>query len=405
MQTFFGLHRRNLGLFGVCLFGGALSGFIPTTASAADQGISTDKPTVAKVAPAPAQERADPPPNAPRWTFSVEGIALSRAGGPNQALVGQMPGSSSFFPDTYGQSGVEAFNSNQFWQGLAAGAKVDVTYRGDAGLGFGLSYFGVGRLNAAKFVGPDGDWLLMTAPGTFWQTQDYPDQSMAWKDTTGLSSAEIDLRVALSPRLTLLGGARWIQLNDKLVGWLTPADQYQPTWKQHCPGDTLSQVNQPCEGAPILPGGDNPPFWVTSVSNNLFGAQVGVEATLLEVGRLSLDAQIKAGVYDNNAKQTTVPTMGKQPYPAEAATNAAAVAGEANLELKYQLSDRIALKVGYEALWLDGVALAPGQIRKTYTTSPTPTSPSTPISASALGVDHSSNALFQGVTLGVACSF
>lgn len=403
MQVSFTSLRRDLGCVALCLLGGAL--LAPATAAAEDFATSPSQPTRGETAPPSSQNPVNPSPALPHWTFSAETIALSRAGGPNQALVGQMPGSSSFFPDTYGQSGVEAFNSNQFWQGLAAGAKVDVTYRGDTGLGFGLSYFGVGRLNAAKFVGPDGDWLLMTAPGSFWQTQDYPDQSMAWKDTTGLSSAEADLRVALSPRLTLLGGARWIQLNDKLVGWLTPADQYQPTWKQYCPGDTLSQVTQPCQGAPVLPGGDNPPFWVTSVSNNLFGAQVGVEATLLEVGRLSFDGQIKAGVYDNNAKQTTVPTMGKQPYPAEAATNAAAVAGEASLELKYQLSDGIALKVGYEALWLDGVALAPGQIRETYTTSPTPMSPSTPISASALGVDHGSNALFQGVTLGVECSF
>ena len=61
----------------------------------------------------------------------------------------------------------------------------------------------------------------------------------------------------------------------------------------------------------------------------------------------------------------------------QAATNAAAFVGEADLQAKYQLAKGLALKVGYEALWLDGVALAPGQIRETYTTSPSPASPST----------------------------
>ena len=88
--------------------------------------------------------------------------------------------------------------------------------------------------------------------------------------------------------------------------------------------------------------------------------------------------------------------MQKQLFPAHAATNAAAFAGEAGVRAKYQLTDSLALKVGYQALWLDGVALAPGQIQKTDTTTS---------SVSALGVDHGSNALFQGVTLGVECSF
>ncbi len=73
--------------------------------------------------------------------------------------------------------------------------------------------------------------------------------------------------------------------------------------------------------------------------------------------------------------------------------------------MKYQLAKGLALKVGYEALWLDGVALAPGQIRETYTTSPSPASPSTPVSARALGVNCGSNVLFQGATVGLEYSF
>jgi hypothetical protein len=97
--------------------------------------------------------------------------------------------------------------------------------------------------------------------------------------------------------------------------------------------------------------------------------------------------------------------MAKELYPARATASGAAFVGEADLNATYQLGRGFALKAGYEAMWLDGLALAPGQISETYTTSPSPSSPSTPISAIALGVNHHGAALFQGVTFGLAYSF
>ena len=57
----------------------------------------------------------------------------------------------------------------------------------------------------------------------------------------------------------------------------------------------------------------------------------------------------------------------------------------------------ITLKLGYQALWLSGVALAPGQIQKTYKTGP--------VSVTALGVNADSSVLFHGVTAGLEYSF
>jgi Protein of unknown function (DUF1551). len=67
------------------------------------------------------------------------------------------------------------------------------------------------------------------------------------------------------------------------------------------------------------------------------------------------------------------------------------------LQCKYQVIKGLALKVGYEVLWLAGVALAPGQIQETYTTSPD--------IVSALGVNSSSSVLFHGATAGLEYSF
>ena len=183
-----------------------------------------------------AQKPVDPPQSAPRWTFSAEAIVLGRTGGANQPLVGLLPGSMQFAAtQSASASAAEAFNSNQFWQGFSAGPKVSVTYHDESGYGVEFSYFNIFTQSATKTVGPTSpttpDWLVMYAPGSFWQTQDFPYQGMAWKDATNLYSAEANGRLDLSPRVTVLGGLRWLQLNDTLVGWLTPADRNAPDWK------------------------------------------------------------------------------------------------------------------------------------------------------------------------------
>jgi hypothetical protein len=348
-----------------------------------------------------AQKPVDSTPSAPRWTFSAEALVLGRTGGANQSLVGLLPGGMTWLAtQTAAASAVESFNANQFWQGVSAGPKVSVTYHDESGFGVEFSYFNIFTQSATKTVGPTGpsntaDWLVMYAPGTFWQTQDFPYQGMAWKDATNLYNAEANGQLDLSPRVTLLGGLRWLQLNDELQGTLTPLDRGEPTWKYD--DLSLSQVQNPPLSTPTVV---NPPFWTTRTVNNLFGVQIGVDGKLWELGRLSLDGQIKAGVFDNNARQTTAVSMAKQLYTAQATTNAAAFVSEAALQAKYQLTKGLAFKLGYEALWLDGVALAPGQIRETYTTTTT-----TPPSVRALGVNSGSNVLFQGVTAGLEASF
>jgi hypothetical protein len=214
------------------------------------------------------------------------------------------------------------------------------------------------------------DWLVMRGPAPFWQTQDFPYQAMKWSATTDLYSAEASGRLALSSRVTVLAGFRWLQLNDNLLGTLTPVK--------------------------IIP-----PFWNTSTANNLYGAQIGVEGKILQLGRFSLDGLIKAGLFDNDALQSTGVSLQKEVYPSKASANDAAFVTEAGVQLKYQMTQGLTLKAGYELLWLDGVALAPGQIQETIATEHRP-----PLSTvQALGINRGSNVLFQGVTAGFEYSF
>jgi hypothetical protein len=377
----------------------------PIAASAGDLTNSTAKMVPRKrLPPSTPQRPVQQSESTPRWTISVEAIVLGRMGGVNQTLVSRVPGTVPYYdppnPDSFSDPGVQAFNSNQFWQGFSAGPKIALTYHGGSGYGAELSYFNIFDQRATEAIGPDSpaDWLVMKAPGAFWQTQDFPYQAMVWSSATNLYSAEANGRLDLSSRVTILAGVRWLQLNDNLQGTLTPADRNEPSWKQGC----LFSNSPNCYIANVssnVPPEIYPPFWTTSTTNNLYGVQIGLDGKIWELGRFSLGGTIKVGVFDNNAEQSTGVSLEKTVYPATAATNHAAFASEASLQVKYQLTKGLALKAGYEALWLDGVALAPGQIQQTYTAL------STPPNVRALGVNCGSNVLFQGATAGLEYSF
>ena len=355
--------------------------FVPVMALGGEQESSTGT----------SQAPADRSDSSSRWTISTEAIVLDHSGGVNRTLVARVPGDVPFIATAI-VPGTEAFNSNQFQQGFSAGPKVSLIYHGDSGFGAELSYFNIFNQSATNATGPDSpaDWLVMKAPGNFWQTQDFPYQSMVWTSTTSLYNAEANGRYDVSNRVTLLAGFRWLQLNDGLQGTLSPPDQTAPTWKNN-PLTNLFQIT------PGGPAGNYPPFWNTSTRNNLYGVQIGASGKLLELGRLSLVGLIKVGLFDNNAEQATGVSLAKVVYPSKATTNHAAFVGEAGLEVKYQVSDGLTLKAGYEVLWLEGVALAAGQIQETLT--------SRPATVGALGVNSGSAVLFHGVTAGLEYSF
>ena len=168
----------------------------------------------------------------------------------------------------------------------------------------------------------------------------------------------------------MLAGFRWINLSEKLVGALEP-----PTVRTE------------------------PPFWNGTTTNNLYGFQIGADGKIFERGRFSIGVLAKAGIFDNNAEQTTaVSVIAKQVRSGSASTNHAAFVGETGLQCKYQVTERLLLRAGYEAIWLQGVALAPGQIQETCCVV-------APMSVQALGVNCNSAVFYHGATAGLEYSF
>ena len=337
------------------------------------------------------------PSHPPRWTISAEAIVFDRVGTANRTLVERVPGAVSFdkIPTT---PGTPALNSTDLNQGFSPGFRLGATYHADPKYDLELSFFHVSGWDSTRSIGPDNppNWLVMRAPGIFFQTQDFTYQSMTWDYSTELYNAEFNLRYNLSRWLTLLGGFRWVQLNENLQGTIPPPDRILPLWKLD-PNSTLFDVAR-FENLPGIPAaGAFPPFWNTSTRNNLYGFQIGADGKLFERGRFSIDGLIKVGGYWNHASESTGVSLEKVVYPTGAKTDHPAFVGEAGLQCKYQFARWLALKASYEALWLYGVALAPGQIQETYESGPT--------SIAATGVNSGSNVLLHGVTAGLECSF
>jgi hypothetical protein len=369
--------------------------FSPFAAAAEDQAHASGEAAENAALPAspdetPVDQTAKQPVGASRWTISIEAIGLDRAGGVNRTLVERVPGDVPFIA-TATAAGGAALNSNQLQPGFSAGPKVDLIYHGVAGFDVELAYFNIFNRSISKSIGPDSppDWLVMKSPGTFWQTQDYPNQAMAWKVASALYGAEANARFNLSDTVTLLAGVRWLRLDDSLVGTLPPADLTAPTWKSNLL-TTISQIT------PGGPAGNYPPFWTTNTTNNLYGAQIGVAGTILRSGPWSLAGLLKLGLFDNDAEQSTGVSLEKVVHPSTARTNHASFVGEAGLQVKYRIFDGLTLQAGYEALWLAGVALAPGQIQETNTVG---------TNVRALGVNCGSAVLFNGITTGLEYSF
>ncbi len=148
---------------------------------------------------------------------------------------------------------------------------------------------------------------------------------------TTLHSTEVNWLHPVSDRCTFLAGFRWIELHDNLTyNIVFPAFNANYIWDEN---------------------------------NHLYGAQTG---TILNLWNLNspfkLDAALKAGIYGNVADNAfnLLPSTGGS-FPSGGNGTDVAFVGEIDVTGAYCITDHIALRGGYQVLWLDGLALASNQ--------------------------------------------
>jgi hypothetical protein len=95
------------------------------------------------------------------------------------------------------------------------------------------------------------------------------------------------------------------------------------------------------------------------VDNSLVGAQTGGDVWVCIVPGLRAGVEGKAGIYGNHASQGTriTATTLQVPFTEEAGSDDVAFVGDASMYLTYRINYQLNLKLGFNMLYADGLAL------------------------------------------------
>jgi hypothetical protein len=261
-----------------------------------------------------------PDASCPRLFVSAGAVILHRSFAPHEALA----------TDPFlGETALDAHTLNQRW---AVGPRIDATWcLNDQWAVEGL-FFGVNDWDSHGASASSASGLFV--PGL---SKEFLFQDMTARCFSNLYSNELNLRDELGPNITLLGGFRWLQLGDRLT----------------MSGDSTISPNQGTAMTTAI------------TTNNLYGFQVGADLTLGEADRgLCFKGYVKGGIYGNDVdlKQTTTGTGVFSDSYFTASRGQASFVGEVAFLPQYKLTEHLSIFGGYQALWLEAVALAPPQL-------------------------------------------
>ena len=253
------------------------------------------------------------------WTVQADALFLNRSRLPGQTLLVNF---------------LEAplFNANQFDLPVQIGWQIDVARRLSDDWSLDARYFNLGGQSATSptISRANGAGVLYrtTAQGIF----PVPlNSNLAY--TSRLQDVEINACRRVNDYLTVLAGVRYLNLDDRiLVNQLTVTGGF----------DAIQHL---------------------AALNDMVGFQIGGDAIVLRRGRFSLDTLLKAGIYDDLARNAfTYDSTALGLHAASGASaNNLAFCGELGITLTYDLTERLSIRGGYQLLWLDGVALASQQ--------------------------------------------
>lgn len=189
-------------------------------------------------------------------------------------------------------------------------------------------YFAVDGWSQSAFATTgDGAWMADSGRGGLAVT----DVNAVFN--SDLHSFELSLGHTVTPWLTLIGGFRWLAINETLdINFLDgPVDyaQYEGT-----------------------------------VQNNLYGFQTGALVTFWDGGMCSLTGDFKGGIYGNSVQYSGQYENGVLAQVAGSAS-ACSFVGEIGLNGSIFITPTIQFTAGYHLLWITGLGLLtqqPGEV-------------------------------------------
>jgi hypothetical protein len=265
------------------------------------------------------------------WYATAEFLALTRDNRTNQPAVVQVTSEANAAPGTL----LAGTGSLTF--GMQPGVSTLLGYRCNSCDAFELSYFGIYGWQANQTIVGANNLALPGALGASSQDLFAADQ-MTLRYRSQIDNVEANF-VRSYGNLSLLGGFRYLDLNEKLEIQAIDANSGTGYYRTHA-------------------------------TNNLFGGQIGARYRVWW-DRFGWDATGKAGAFGNYAQESQ--TANDSPMavlirtPRSATGGQAAFVGDLNVSGFYQLSPVWSLRAGYNVLWIEGVALAPNQVDYTNT--------------------------------------
>jgi hypothetical protein len=244
--------------------------------------------------------------DSPLWYGSAGVVFLHRDRPSAGTIIGALP------------SGTPAFSrGSDFEFGWTAGPDLTIARRIGCNDFVEGRYFSSEGSGDTRFVTP-GPFIGagFTGPG---------DTTIFGRNSTRLDSGEINWRRQAADRLALLAGFRWAELDDGATYKIGPT--------------AAADYNY---------------------INHLFGGQIGADWALTNrLDRLQLDVAGKVGVYGNRADGGVTQLVGGSPVQSFVGQGTAtAFLGELDCSASYALTNHIAVRGGYQLLWLTDLALA-----------------------------------------------
>lgn len=268
-------------------------------------------------------------------------------------------------------AGGTALDAGQLGSGMAAGPRFTLfRHTGDDGA-IEFNYLRVQTFEAIRELPTSAEGYSQTSHGIYCCPTDTPANNVSAGLSSGLQSFELNRRFPTDGGWQWLTGFRWVEWREA-IGISTSF------------GDGL-----------ILDG------YRTSTFNSLYGWQAGADSILYGLGGpFRIESLGKAGVYYNNATQTSVRTTTATQPPSALAVSSTigqvAFVGEVGLTAVYDIYDWLSVRAGYAAFWLGGIAQAPNQLFAQDLC------PGQPISGFT---DTGGSVWVQGITLGLEARY
>ena len=283
----------------------------------------------------------------PCWTVTADALFLHRSATRGPSLL----------VDPLGN--VDPLKSSDLTFSTEAGPRLSVIRHGSCGWDFEVNYFGIdGWKSQAEFAAMPAAVAILRMD----QSLPLPVSSAAFAYQSKLYSTEFNLRHAAGDCLTTMAGFRWVELDE------------------HYRVDGMQSIGQSFSNT-------------IGTHNHMYGFQVGAEAVFLSNCRFHIDGVAKVGVYYDAADQRDAFLRPSSNLDAAATGSRTSFLGELGLMGTYQLNNHLAVRGGYQLMWIEGVALAPRQI------------PVTNLGTGVAAVDTSGGIFYHGANVGLELSW